>query len=398
MRTKLTPAKIARAKPPPMRNSLEMWDTEVPGLFVVVLRSGVKSFYIYWRRGRRKVIGRFGLHTLEQVRLKARKLLIEAKEHGEPRSITRAVTLGEFYRDHYKPHAEANHKDAKGTLKAIQTEFGEHFNRRLSDITPWLMERYRQKKLKAGVSQATINRHFDRIRSVLAKAVEWKHLAEHPLRGLKRARIDSRGVVRWLSLKEEEALRAALAARDAKMRAERESANRWRAERDYELYPAIPADGFGDHLTPMALVSLQTGMRRGECRKITWADVDLERAVLTIRGGYAKSGQTRHIPLNSEALDVLRRWKRQGAGERVFPVLRVDKSWSAVLAAAKVTGFRWHDLRHSFASKLVMAGVDLNTVRELLGHADIAMTLRYAHLAAEHKAEAVARLVAKAAA
>lgn len=74
-------------------------------------------------------------------------------------------------------------------------------------------------------------------------------------------------------------------------------------------------------------------------------------------------------------------------------MIGIPKAWAALMLAANIDGFRFHDLRHTFASKLVMAGVDLNTVRELLGHGDITMTLRYAHLAPEHKAAAVEKLV-----
>ena len=98
--------------------------------------------------------------------------------------------------------------------------------------------------------------------------------------------------------------------------------------------------------------------------------------------------------MNAEALEVLKQWKEQAAdGERVFPIDTGFKTaWAALLERAKISKFRWHDLRHHFASRLVQAGVPLNTVRELLGHGSVAMTLRYAHLAPDEKREAVEKL------
>ena len=159
---------------------------------------------------------------------------------------------------------------------------------------------------------------------------------------------------------------------------------------------------YADHLTPMVLISLNTGMRQGEVFNLRWPDVNFDRATVVIHGSGAKSGMTRHIPLNDEALEALKTWHDQGTKTgHAFPsrdggrMDNVKKAWAGVLKAATITEFRWHDMRHHFASRLVMEGVDLNTVRELLGHSDIKMTLRYAHLAPQHKAEAVARLVAR---
>ena len=140
-------------------------------------------------------------------------------------------------------------------------------------------------------------------------------------------------------------------------------------------------------------------MRRGELFGLTWEQINFPGKQLTVAAGTAKSRRARHIPLNPEAVDVLRRWKGNAAVRGlVFPgegggrFTNINKAWAGLTAAAKLAEFRFHDCRHHFASRLVQQGVDLYAVKELLGHADFAMTQRYAHLAPDHLADAVGRL------
>jgi len=166
-------------------------------------------------------------------------------------------------------------------------------------------------------------------------------------------------------------------------------------------YPELPATAH-DHLRPLVLLAVNAGLRRGELFGLRWEDVDLENALLTVVGSTAKSGTTRYVPLNSEAILVFTDWMAPTSDHNGLVVSgkgggrldNINTAWRTLMKKAEITGFRFHDLRHHLASKLVRAGIDLDTVRELLGHSDIKMTLRYAHLAPEHKAAAVAKLVA----
>jgi integrase len=139
---------------------------------------------------------------------------------------------------------------------------------------------------------------------------------------------------------------------------------------------------------------MNTGLRRGEVVKLRWGSVDFNRRLLTVEGRNAKNRQTRHVPLNDEAVSVLRNWREQsGTGARAFRVATGFRTaWGKVLKRARISNFRWHDLRHHFASRLVQNGVPLNTVRDLLGHGSVGMSLRYAHLAPDQRRDAVARL------
>ncbi|WP_457788342.1 tyrosine-type recombinase/integrase [Pseudomonas sp. PL-6] len=379
----------------------EIHDSTVPGLFVRVTPAGSKSYLVTWARGRKKTLGRVGVMTLDQAREEALLYLNEARKHGEPLAITQGrkgaamPSLEQFLDDHFEPWALTHQKDGANSIRAIRKSFASMMFDRLDEIDARRVERLRSGWIESGLSPATANRNLVRLKGLLSRAVEWGMLDQHPLTKVRRLKVDKRGRVRFLAPDEESRLRAALDDRQEQIRAERDSANRWREERRQPPLADLRAVAFADHLKPLVLLSLNTGMRRGEVFNLTWADVDLQNKLLTVVGDGAKSGQTRHIPLNREALAILTDWKPKDATGHVFPgkdgqrLDNVKKSWTGLLELAKVSGFRWHDLRHTFASKLVMAGVPLNTVRELLGHSDIAMTLRYAHLAPDSKAAAV---------
>jgi integrase len=271
--------------------------------------------------------------------------------------------------------------------------------RPLIDINLWVVEKWRSQELRRGKAKTTINRDTTALKACLSKAVEWEILDVSPLQKLKPIRTDGLTRARYLTATEETALRNALAQREERLRKNRTNGNAWRCARHQAVLPDLSTVAFADYLQPMVLLTVNTGLRRGEVLQLRWTDVDMLQRKLLVRGDNAKNGKTRHIPLNNEALTTLRKWRSDSpstewvfAGRGGERMRAVKTSWKRVLRSAAIIDFRWHDLRHHFASQLVMKAVDLNTVRELLGHSDLTMTLRYAHLSPEHKADAVAKL------
>lgn len=408
MRTKITP-RVADAATPGLK-PFEIHDTDLRGLLLRVQPSGAKSFIVTWGRGKRRTLGRYPVMTVAGARVAALAALSESAEHGAPLAVIEAnrpapekpLTMDEFISEHYAPWALAHQKAGRATVDALKAVWGDLYKKTLGDVVALDVERIKSKRLKDGRTPATVNRDLDRVRSVFSRAVEWGFLPAHPLRTVKRAKGADNSRVRYLSEEEGQRLRKALADREADRRASRERHNAWHTERGTEGHPQWPADGFTDHLMPLVLLALNTGLRRGEMLGLRWGNINFTESMLTVPAGIAKSRKGRHVPLNTEALGILKRWHKQtdGAG-LVFPgaggarMGHISTAWASLAKAAKLDGFRFHDLRHDFASKLVMAGVDLNTVRELLGHSDMKMTLRYAHLAPQKLAAAVALLGVK---
>ena len=400
MKEKLT-AKLLGSLPV-TGNEYEVHDTTVGGLFVRVTAAGAKSYVVSWARGRKKTLGRVGILTLDQARTEATQYLAEARAHGEPLAVTQGrrgatlPSLRDFIEETYMPWFKAHHKGHEKTRHTLSNNFEPIMSQRLDAITGRDLEQIRTGWMQAGNQASTVNRKMGSISCVFSRAVEWEYIDTHPLAKLKQLKVDSKGVIRYLAADETKRLRDALDARQDEMRAERESANAWRTDRHKEPMPSLLELPFTDHLKPMVLVSLNTGMRRGELFDLKWSAVNFDTKTITVAGATTKTSDTRHIPMNKETIGALEAWKKQvSKSPYVFPgqgggrFEDVKSAWLKLLERAQIDGFRWHDMRHDFASRLVMAGVPLNTVRDLLGHADIKMTLRYAHLAPGTKAAAV---------
>ena len=386
----------------------------VAGLQLRVFPSGRKMFYVQVGRGKRVKIGDAGSVTLQQARKRALEALGKAAA-GHDFQAERAAkkhagetTLGKYIDGAFKEHAEANIASHRDMMGRVKKSFAVLLKKPMADITEFDLRRWR--KNREGVALETIKREFTYLRAILNHAVKTKAIPSHQVAAYKVtgtiAEGESGAQVRFLTRDEEARLRAALDAREIDVRAYRETINASRRKTGRELLPEIGPDEYADHIKPLVLLALNTGLRRGDLFELKWQHVDLGRR--QIRKVISKSSHAKRkagkkaeaatLPLSDEAHTVLAQLKRQRDpdSDLVFPspvsgtrLDNVKRGFNTTLKLAKIEDFRFHDLRHTFASRLVMAGVDINTVRELMTHSDIKMTLIYAHLTDDHKAAAL---------
>ena len=364
-------AKISNSLIPkiqPGAKPYEIADTELKGFLLRVQPSGLVAFYVSYRaiNGKRNRIslGRHPAITPAQARDHAKQILADVVKGGDPaqrRKAARCDLLADYLANEYGPWVKAHRKDGEATMHRLLSCFDKHLDKKLSELTPVVIERWRTKRLAASVTPATINRDIASLRSALSKAVEWGHLETHPLDKVKRLGVDNNKIIRWLKEDEETRLRDALSKRQEDAKDERARANIWRRERRLPELQDLSTHRFTDHLMPMILLALNTGIRQGELFNLRWQDVDLGNANLTIIGTSAKSGKTRHIPLNTEALETMKEWHaRSGTQTLVFPNAKgepfdnVKKSWTNLLTKAGIVNFRWHDMRHHFARETLI--------------------------------------------
>lgn len=373
-------------------------DEVMPGLRLYVGVSGSKAYYISYKNAKGKKdsykIGDEKLFTPVQARETAKRILAEMAVAGtdikQERKRDGRITLRALC-DAYLAAG-----GSKFTASMVQN-FKDDLDRAAEEITALEISTWRVKeKERTGNKDKSINHKVTALKTVLNFGVENELITVNPLAKLKKLKeVDSSKKTRYLTEEERTRFFAALDKLDKEARSARQ---RTRQHAKGQHLPSMDGWAFANYFKPLVLLSLHTGIRRHALLSLRWEDVDFDSGSVILRADTAKNKKTDIIPLNTTALEVLRRWREQRTDDNslVFPSPQTggvmdncNSYFARLLREAGISNFRWHDMRHDFASRLVMAGVDLNTVRELMTHSDISMTLRYAHLAPEKKRAAV---------
>jgi integrase len=365
----------------PEAGSRIVWDSELKGFGVRVTAGGAITYvldYRVHRRQRRYKIGRHPEWSAEAARRKAAELKPRIADGYDPleekQKASGEPTVAELAAEYLERHAIPNKRP--GSLRNDREMIDGIIKPKLGRLRLAAVGRRDLEALAASLKATPYraNRCLALLSHMFTKANEWKWATANPARGIRRYQEDRRE--RWLSAEE---MRAFTAALDSYGAANPSAANALR-------------------------LLLLTGAREGEVLKADWTQFDLDRGVWTKPSAHTKEKKTEYVPLNDQALEMLRTMKPEGATGPLFPGrdgtarVTLKRPWKQVCRLAglcevttrqgkrrKVTRYkptlRVHDLRHNFASYLVSSGASLPIVGKLLGHTQTATTERYAHLA-----------------
>ena len=303
-----------------------------------------------------------------QVYITQRNKYIQCKAAGKLAPIKLKDLLATYMRDYAKVNKSSFARD-EIAIAHLNDYMGDKLT---SDISPRDLERYKSSRratLRADkpITGATVNRELAILKTAFNKGIEWNLVDSNPVERVKFFSEKDRGRTRYLSTDEKEKL----------------------------LVAASP------ELRRFIIIAIKTGMRLSEILSLKWTDTDSNANEILVRK--SKSGGMRFIPLHPDVVDVLGSLPKHGQyvfssarGERFCRSGWVRTQFERVVEKIGMRDFHIHDLRHTFASELVMKGVDIKTVSELLGHSSTRMTERYSHLSPQHKSLAVNLLATEA--
>ena len=350
---------------PDTHKMIKHWDTELKGFGLIVLPSGRRTYCVQYRNVNRvKKMFKIGTHgqvTTEEARSLAKKYLggvIHGHDPAEKKKDNCTLpTINELARDYILHHGEKKKQkslkeDRKLLKNIILPAFGKknvaNVSRRDIEI---LHSEHKQTPYQANRTLALLSKMF-----TLANGWEWRE--NNPVKGIERYPEEKRD--RWLTAEELKIL--------------------WKV-----------LDEYPNQLTACIFkLLILTGARKGEVLNATWDQFDLKKGVWTKPSHLTKQKKKEHLPLSTQALEILETMKAQSISPFLFPgkvegqpVQEIKRVWETIRKKSGFANLRIHDLRHTHASHLVSSGLSLSIVGKLLGHTQASTTQRYAHLADE---------------
>jgi len=315
--------------------------------------------YYYQGRRIREMIGPIKRHAEHALNITKAEILQGRYQIKKHRNV-RFHAFAKVYLDYAKTDKRSWERD-EISLKSLLPFFG---SRLLSDITPFLIESYKKKRLEE-VKPATVNREIGLLKHMFNMAIMWDKATTNPMRHVRLLPVEN---------------------------------NQERNLNQEEVTKLLGA--CTEYSRPIVQTALHTGMRMGEILGLKWEQVDLRQRMIVIL--HSKNGKVRKIPINDTLLQILTKLKYNKTSEYVFVCVRTGEpaqkfrtAWLNALRRSGIPHCRAHDLRHTAASHMVAAGIDLVTVMQILGHANLRTTQRYLHSAPESMRKAVATLDAR---
>jgi integrase len=290
--------------------------------------------------------------------LRAKASEIFSREHGlKPR--TKPIKFSEFCDLYVQDYARTNKRSWRSDFYMLGTMKKFFAEANLSEVNSQAIERFKMMRRASGVRDSSINRDLALLRRMFTLAVEWGYASEMP---------------KFKFFSEKDNFRQRVLTTDEQSR----------------LLEALPV-----YARPIVLVAVNTGMRLGEVLGLKWNQVDFRDQ--TIRLEHTKSGRTRIVPMNAKVQEELSRLDRRSTWVFENPktgrrFVDIGRAFATACRHSMIKGLRFHDLRHSFATRLVESGTNLITVKELLGHSSVKLTERYTHPGALQAQKAVRRL------
>lgn len=400
MAQRLTDRAVKALKAPDGKYKIT-YDGDIPGFGLRVTKSGVKSFilnYAIHGRERRYTIGKYPAWSVAAAREEAGKLRQAIDTGHDPmaeRNAKReAPTVNDLCDRYLKEHAPKKRTRSVATDKH---HIDRHIRPALGKMKVAAVEYADVDRLFADVSKTTpitANRVAALLSKMFALAIRWQYRADNPVKGIERNQEKKRH--RYMSADEMRRLTTALADYPyiQKVRASRDEAlasgRKWRT-----LHRDKPLPKLKQSCDAIRLLML-TGARKGEVLAAKWEQFDLNAGTWTKPGATTKQKTDHRIPLSAPALALLSKMPHDD--DYLFPdgdgghQHDIKNAWAAICERAEINDLRIHDLRHTYASQLVSAGLSLPIIGALLGHTQAQTTARYAHLMDDPLREATERV------